>query len=274
MGANPVYVNVDKSFNIDPKDLGKIIDSKTKAIMPVCLYGSTRNIREVYHVAKSYNLKVIIDAAQCFGIPELIDYADIVVLSFNPFKNIGTFGKSGALITQCNDLSDQARRFSYHGFYEGKKNDKCLDWGYNGRMDNIQAAVLLKKLEYFELNSLKRCFLAHRYIEKLNKIENDNRIVLPVERNENTWHLFPIILNDKKSADLIEFGKSKSVEFDVYYPILSHEFKTNYASNYKHKDHLSKTSDIHSQIIHIPLHNHMSTYEQDNIIKVIYDFFR
>jgi len=274
VGASPVYANIDKSFNLDPNDIYRCITHKTKAIMPVCLYGSAKNMQKIYRTAMENGLRTIVDAAQCFGIPEIINYADLIAFSFNPFKNIGTFGKSGALLTRSEKIGNIARKYSYHGFFEGKKNYKALDWGFNSRMDNMQAAVLFKKLEFFELNALKRCYLAHRYIKILAPLMEAGEIVLPVEKLANSWHLFPALISQCHVEKLMDFAKKRNIEFEKYYPLLSHENITPYSSSYLDKDKLATSSEIHKKLIHIPLHNHMTLNEQDQIIEVLYEYFK
>lgn len=273
VGAKPIYVNIDMSYNMQYADIETMISEKTKVIMPVCLYGSIMNIKEVYDIAKKYDLHLIIDAAQCFGIPQIINYADILVLSFNPFKNIGTFGKSGALLTRSEDVQKLARMYSYHGFEYNKKNIKLLNWGYNCRIDNIQAAILKEKLTFFELNALKRCYLAHRYISKLHQLEVKKKISLPIERLNNTWHLFPLYLIENTGRDLISYAKAKGFEFEIYYPVLSNQYNTDYVAKYCKDLDFSKSENIHMHTVHIPLHNHMSIKEQDKILKLLYDYF-
>lgn len=273
VGAKPIYVNIDLSYNMQYTDIEMMISEKTKAVIPVCLYGSTMNIKEVYEVTKKFDLHLIIDAAQCFGITQIINYADILVLSFNPFKNIGTFGKSGALLTRSKDVQKLTRMYSYHGFEYNKKNIKLLNWGYNCKIDNIQAAILKEKLLFFEINTLKRCYLAHRYISKLKLLEERKKISLPIETLHNTWHLFPLYIINNKGSDLISYAKINGFEFEIYYPVLSNQYNTDYVAKYCKDIDFSKSENIHMHTIHIPLHNHMSIREQDKIIKLLYDFF-
>lgn len=273
IGASPVYANIDESFNIIPSEIERLITKRTKAVLPVCLYGSTKNIRDVFALAKKYNIKTLIDAAQCFGVTDIIKHCDFLFLSFNPFKNIGSFGKSGAILTNSDEGYSRSRQISYHGFFEGKKNIKSINWGYNCRMDNLQAATLHSKINYFEHNAIKRTYLAHRYLKELKKL-NENKFKLPIETIENTWHLFPLIVDENKRDQLVEFAKKRNIEFDVYYPVLSHKHETDYAKNYLEPIQFEKSEQLHSSLVHIPLHNHMSIYEQDKIIEVIHDFFK
>lgn len=274
IGARPVYGNIDASFNLSPSEIPRLVTARTKAILAVCLYGSIRNMSAIAQEARHHELRVIIDAAQCFGIPDIINYGDVVTLSFNPFKNIGGFGKSGALLTCSSAIAKRARQFSHHGFCEGKKNVKVQNWGYNSRMDNIQAATLLAKLSFFTLNALKRSYLAYRYIKKLTPLENRGCITLPVEKKANTWNLFPIRVIAGKRDELIRFAKIMNIEFDIYYPILGYDGANEYALTYQDKINFATSRSIHASVLQIPLHNHMSLEEQDRIVSVIHQFFQ
>lgn len=272
VGARPVFANIDTSYNMTADEIWQLRTSRTRAVLPVCLYGSTQNMRDIYRVAKENDLSVIVDAAQCFGIGGLIHNSDLLVLSFNPFKNIGSFGKSGAVLTRDPELAKAARQFSYHGFKEGAKNFKVQDWGYNSRMDNLQAATLLVKMNYFESNAIKRSFLARRYLENLSHLDN-NDLLLPVQRKDNTWHLFPVLLKNGNRDDLIAFAQKHRVEFDVYYPVLSHQGTNPYATSYPDKEQFRDSNAIHASLVHLPLHNHMSLEEQDRVTEVLNAYF-
>ncbi|MCX3311633.1 aminotransferase class V-fold PLP-dependent enzyme [Pantoea vagans] len=272
IGATPVFANIDRSYNINPSEIDRVRNKQTKAILPVCLYGSNKNMREVYLKSREADIPVVIDAAQCFGIKSVMDYCDVMALSFNPFKNIGSFGKSGAIITRSPALAQLARQYSYHGFAEGKKNIKSQDWGLNSRMDNLQAATLSVKLGHFEINSAKRCLLAARYHLLLKDLSA--HVDLPSELIENTWHLYPVYLQNGNRDELISFAQENGVEFDIYYPVLSHSGVHDLARKYPDKSQFRPSEQVHAALIHIPLHNHMSFREQDRVSEVLHAFFR
>ncbi|WP_413735661.1 aminotransferase class I/II-fold pyridoxal phosphate-dependent enzyme [Sodalis sp. RH21] len=274
IGAKPVYANIDESFNINPTEIARLATDKTKAVLAVCLYGSIRNMQQISREAECHELRVIIDAAQCFGIPEILRFSDAVALSFNPVKNIGGFGKSGALLTYSTEIAKRARQFSHHGIVEGEIHVKAHGRGFNSRMDNIQASAILAKFGFFEVNALKRAFLAYRYINQLTLLERKGRIILPIERLGNTWHLFPIRVNEAKRDELIRYAKIMNVEFDIHCTPPGHGDAHDYTPLHRDKISFPMSSFIYFSVLHIPLHNHMSLEEQDTVIKVIYDFFK
>ncbi|MBE5202470.1 DegT/DnrJ/EryC1/StrS family aminotransferase [Pectobacterium sp. FL60-S17] len=272
VGAVPVFANIDKSFNMLPDEVARLKTSRTKAVLPVCLYGSCRHIDAIYRIAREADIPVIVDAAQCFGIRSLMNYCDLLILSFNPFKNIGSFGKSGAILTQSPELARMARQYSYHGFAEGKKNIKTQDWGFNSRMDNMQAATLSVKLRHFENNAKKRSLLAARY--HLLLADLSHKIALQPEKNQNTWHLFPVLICQEERDSLFSFARERGIELDIYYPILSHCGEHPLATGYSSPEQFIPSEIIHSALFHLPLHNHMSIQEQNRVIEVLYDYFK
>ncbi|ATZ12563.1 DegT/DnrJ/EryC1/StrS family aminotransferase [Erwinia amylovora] len=272
VGAIPVFANIDASFNMLADEVVRLRTSRTKAVLPVCLYGSCRYIDVIYRIAREANIQVIVDAAQCFGIWSLMNYCDLLTLSFNPFKNIGSYGKSGAVLTQSPEHARMARQYSYHGFAQDKKNIKAQDWGLNSRMDNMQAATLSVKLRHFENNAKKRCLLAARYYLLLEVLSH--KITLPPEKYQNTWHLFPVLIRQGERDSLFAFAREKGVELDIYYPVLSHCGEHPLATGYSCPEQFNSSEIIHSALFHLPLHNHMSLQEQNSIVGVLHDYFK
>ncbi|EAA6041677.1 DegT/DnrJ/EryC1/StrS family aminotransferase [Salmonella enterica subsp. diarizonae] len=272
VGAVPVFANIDSSFNMLPDEVERLRTTRTKAVLPVCLYGSCMYIDAIHRIARKADIPVIVDAAQCFGIRSLIGHCDLLALSFNPFKNIGSFGKSGAVLTRSPELALLARQYSYHGFAEGKKNIKAQDWGLNSRMDNLQAATLSVKLRHFENNARKRCLLAARY--HLLLADLSHKMILPSDILQNTWHLFPVLLCQGERDSLFAFARERGVELDIYYPVLSHCGEHPLATGYSRREQFSASERIHSALFHLPLHNHMSFQEQNIITGVLHDYFK
>ncbi|MCT2386124.1 DegT/DnrJ/EryC1/StrS family aminotransferase [Erwinia pyrifoliae] len=272
VGAIPVFANIDASFNMHPDEVLRLRTSRTKAVLPVCLYGSCRYIGAIHRIAREADIPVIVDAAQCFGIWSLMNCCDLLTLSFNPFKNIGSFGKSGAILTQSPERALIARQYSYHGFTVGKKNIKAQNWGLNSRMDNMQAATLSIKLRHFKNNAKKRCLLAARYHLLLEFLAH--KITLPLEKFQNTWHLFPVLICQGERDALFSFARERGVELDIYYPILSHCGEHPLATGYSRPEQFIPSEIIHSALFHLPLHNHMSLQEQDSVVGVLHDYFK
>jgi UDP-2-acetamido-2-deoxy-ribo-hexuluronate aminotransferase len=151
MKAKPIFVDVEKStFNIDPNKIEAAITSKTKAIMPVSLYGQPAEMDEINAIAKKYNLKVIIDGAQSFGATYKeqaeVHHCDIYTTSFFPAKPLGCYGDGGAIFTNNSELAEKIRMMRVHG-QDKRYHHKYI--GMGGRLDTLQAAILLAKLPHY-----------------------------------------------------------------------------------------------------------------------------
>lgn len=272
VGAKPIYVDVDQWFNLDPDAAEQAITLRTKAIIPVCLYGKLPQLQKIKDIAELYHLYIITDAAQCFGIEETVRFSNIAVFSFNPYKNFGVFGKGGALITNDEQLGRKSRNFSYHGFEAGKKNVKIRDFGLNSRLDNLQAAIALAKAPYFVTNMLKRSYLAYKYCALLRDAQQSERLIIPDFSPQNTWHLYPVFARSAKQSDkLIRTMKDLyNIELNRYYPILSYQQKTAFNAVHYGDYHLENTELLHQRLFHLPIHNHMSIQELNKIVESIY----
>ena len=199
--AKPVFVDIDeKTYNIDPKKIEEKISSKTKAIIPVSLYGQPCDMDEINQIAKKYNLKVIVDGAQSFGSTYKgesdSNLGDISCTSFFPAKPLGCYGDGGALFTNDEKLADKIKSLRLHG-QSIRYHHQYI--GMGGRLDTIQAAVLNVKLKYYEKDLKLRQDVASKYTEVLReKLEGRSvkgyDIELPYvdERSTSAWAQYSI----------------------------------------------------------------------------------
>ena len=191
-GAKPVFVDVDEYFCINPTLIEKKINKKTKAIIPVHLYGQACEIDKIMKIAKKYRLKVIEDCAQAhltkYNEKIVGNFGDVGVFSFFPGKNLGAFGDAGAIICKDRKLYLKIKKFSNHGSLKKNEHDT---FGVNSRLDQLQALILTEKLKYLEIFNKKRNYLAKKYFSYLKK---NTLIELPnVRKNTyNTYHQFVI----------------------------------------------------------------------------------
>ncbi|MBB6449727.1 3-dehydro-glucose-6-phosphate--glutamate transaminase [Geomicrobium halophilum] len=269
MGAHPVWVDIDQdTYCLDASKIPALITRKTKAILPVDLYGRQPDQQAIRKVADTYNLTVIEDGCQAIGSESLGEYSDLLVLSFNPYKNLGVCGKSGAILTNDKELSLQCKRLSYHGFSVGEKNVKETKYGFNARMDNFQAAIGLERFKYLTLNNFKRSLLAKRYIEKLNILEKEGKISLPENTYDHVWHLFSIrVHHNQRNSIKQRIQDNYKVQTDVYYPYLSHQQNISYLQNKRQS--LSNTELVHSELLHLPLFPQFTLKEQDQVVEAL-----
>ncbi len=198
VGAVPVLVDCGKDHLIDGNDLIHRITKKTKAIMPVQLNGRTVNMDKIIEVSTKYNLKIVEDSCQALGSKYKNRFAgtfgEAGTFSFYPSKTLGCFGDGGAIITNKDDVAELVHLYRDHGRGE---DGKVWTYGYNARLDNIQAAILIEKFKQYENFINKRRKLASVYNEKLKDL---SQIILPPGPNENDDH-FDIYQNYEIEAE-------------------------------------------------------------------------
>ena len=275
-GATPVLSEVDPAtYNLDPAQIEARITPRTRAIVPVHLYGRLADIERIRDIAERHQLKVIADAAQCFGVSRLGENCAASILSFNPFKNFGACGKGGAIVTDDETLAARCRELSYHGFDRGKKNVKVAAYGYNARMDNFQAATALARFPYFTYNALKRSYLAHRYIRELKPLVERGVLAVPTLEKDHTWHLFAVKILGQRDKNQVQqkLLKGFQIETEHYYPILTHQQKTPLQRTLFADVQLPNTEEVHKRLLHLPLHNQFTLGEQDRVLEALYAVF-
>ncbi|WP_255285605.1 DegT/DnrJ/EryC1/StrS aminotransferase family protein, partial [Bacillus wiedmannii] len=273
VGAKPIFVDIDqKSYCIDPSKIEEAITQKTKCILPVHLYGKQSEMKKIREIADIYQLRVIEDACQAIGSSNLGEYGDIIVLSFNPYKNFGVCGKAGAIVTDNETLAIRCNQYSYHGFEIDKKNKKVLDFGFNSKIDNLQAAIGLERIKYLSYNNLKRAYLAQRYIRDLKELEDRELIKLPKMTEDNVWHLFPIRVENGRRDELKnKLYQLYNIETDIYYPVLSHKQNTKRVKENDLQKNILNTEQVHKEILHLPLHPNMMLEEQNFVLEGLFN---
>jgi dTDP-4-amino-4,6-dideoxygalactose transaminase len=206
-GASPVFVDIDEFWNINVTKIEEKINSKTKAVLPVHLYGQWANMSALKVITDNHNLKIIEDAAQMHGRAELNNpgqYSDLTGISFYPTKQLGAFGDAGAILTNDNDYVNLIRDFTNHA---------SQPFGINSRMDPLQAAFLSVKLQYLDGWIKRRSEIATNYLELLSGLPG---ITLPAKDIRSTWYNFVVQLLDRDSVQ----GElsNNGIETKVNYP--------------------------------------------------------
>jgi len=269
VGAKPVIVDIDpQSYQIDVSRIEAAITPKTKAIIPVHLYGHPAEMNPILDIARGYNLKVVEDNAQAFGAEykgkKTGSFGDIGCLSFFPTKNLGAFGDGGGVVTNDDALAEQMRMLRAHGW---KKKYYSEMVGYNSRLDAMQAAILQVKLPYLDSWNDKRRELAHRYTEKLIS----SGVVTPVEREwgRHVYHLY--IVRSSRRAELQSFLKERGIASEVYYPLPPHLSIPCRKFGYKGGDfpHAELAAE---QTLALPLYPELTETQQDEVITAVGEF--
>ncbi len=269
VGAKPVIVDVDpQSYQIDVSKIEAAITSKTKAIIPVHLYGHPAEMGPILEIARKHGLKVIEDNAQGFGAEYLGkktgSFGDVACLSFFPTKNLGAYGDGGAVATNDPALAERMRMLRTHGW---KKKYYSEEVGYNSRLDALQAAILQAKFPHLDSWNEKRRELSKRYTEHLAPLG----IVTPVEREwaKHVYHLY--IIRSEKRDELQAFLKQKGIASEVYYPIPPHLSVPCKKFGYKEGDfpHAEKAA---KETLALPLYPELTLAQQDEVIATIKEF--
>ena len=219
MKAKPVFVDIDEvTFNIDPSKIEAAITDKTKAIMPVSLYGQPADMDEINAIAKKHGLKVIIDGAQSFGATYKsqaeVHHCDIYTTSFFPAKPLGCYGDGGAVFTNNDDYAEKIRMMRVHG-QNKRYHHKYI--GIGGRLDTMQAAVLLAKLPHYVGEIKSRQTIAEKYSQALY-----NRVLTPIVKSGRTsvWAQYTVKVQSREQAQ--ENLKKEGIPTAVHYPMPLH----------------------------------------------------
>lgn len=267
VGAKPVFVDCYPNYyTIDVAKIEEKITSKTKAIIPVHLYGQPVDMDVINQIAQKYNLVVIEDAAQAHGAmykgKRIGTFGDAACFSFYPGKNLGAYGDAGAVVTNDESLAKKVRMLANHGRTE-KYNHEIE--GYNSRMDGIQAAVLSVKLPYLDEWISNRRDVAEYYRKQLQNIPE---VILPVEPNnvKSVYHLF--VIRAERRDQLKKYLTEKGISTGIHYPIA-----LPYLKAYHYLGHTSEdfpvSYEYQSQLLSLPIFPEMTKeqiqYVCDNI---------
>lgn len=274
LGATPVFVDVDEMyFQLDVASVQKAITQKTKAIIPVHLFGQTANLEEILEIAHQNHIKVVEDCAQSVGGKYglqgaqqfLGTFGDFGCTSFFPTKNLSCFGDGGALFTNDDDLASKARMIASHGQKE-KYNHHLV--GINSRLDSLQAAVLKVKLTSLSLLLDKKSALAHQYQTQLKSV---TQIALPKTHSKcaNSWNQFTIRVKNGYRDDLKSFLKTKEIESAIYYPMPI----TEQLAYQKFKESVPVSAKLSQEVLSLPIHPLLTLEDIDYICSQIKDFF-
>lgn len=263
----PVLIEPDiNTYLLDPLKIEEKITPKTKAILPVHLYGQTCQMNEINKIAKKHNLKVIEDSAQShgayFGDKRSGNLGDASGFSFYPGKNLGALGDGGAVTTNDEKLANTIKALANYGSHKKYEN---LYKGINSRLDEMQAAMLRVKLRHLDNEVEKRREIANYYLEN---IKNDN-IVLPTLRaqDNHVWHV--LVVRTTKRDELQKYLLENGIQTLIHYPIPPH--KQNAYSEWKNESYLI-SEKIHEEILSLPISGVQSLEDTKKIVQVINDF--
>jgi dTDP-4-amino-4,6-dideoxygalactose transaminase len=282
----PVLVDVDPiNFNIDIEAIKRAITPKTKAIVPVHLFGLAANMDEIMELANAHNLYVIEDNAQGIGAnytskdgskKKTGAIGHVASTSFFPSKNLGCYGDGGAIFTNDDDLAHIIRGIVNHGMYERYHHDVV---GVNSRLDSIQAAVLRAKLPKLDAYNTARRNAARKYTKALSGIKN---IITPTGFCDagnticdtcdcHVFHQYTLRIIDSNRDALVKHLNENGIPCGVYYPIPLHLQKAYKDERYKEEDFVV-TNQLVKEVISLPMHTELDDEQIDFITKNIINF--
>ena len=264
-GAIPVFTDVDEYYNLDARKIEEKINSKTKAILVVHLFGQAAEMDKIKAIAEKYNLYLVEDCAQshgaCFDGVVTGVWGNIGCFSFYPTKNIGAFGDSGAVVTNDYELYQKIKMLRNYGSRIKYRNEIL---GVNSRMDEIQAALLSIKLRHYPELRSERESIANEY---LTRIKNP-LVTLPKirEKSDHVWHLFVVEINNRDKFQ--EYLNDNGIVTQIHYPIPPHLSE---AYNYlgKMEGDYPITEYYAKHIISLPMFEGMLVEEIDHIIEIV-----
>jgi len=272
VGGKVVFVDCHPDYyTIDTNKIEEKITNKTKAIIPVHLYGQPADMDSIMEIAKKNNLFVIEDAAQSHGAKyknkKVGTFGDISIFSFYPGKNLGAYGDGGAIVTNDDKLAKYCRMYANHGRIE-KYNHEFE--GINSRLDGLQAAVLNVKLKYIDEWNKNRNKIANWYFDKLKGIK---QLILPKIRPENfsVFHLFVVRVESRDK--LRKFLKEKEISTGIHYPI-----SLPFLHAYKYLGHTKEDFPIsynyQDKLLSLPIYPEMKEEQIDYVVRNIKEFYR
>ncbi|MCY6483558.1 DegT/DnrJ/EryC1/StrS family aminotransferase [Clostridium aestuarii] len=270
VGATPVFADIEKdTLCIDCDSIEKNITKKTKAIIPVHIFGQMCDMDRIMEIAEKHNLVVIEDACQAIGAQykgkKAGSIGHVGCYSFFPTKNLGGYGDGGMIVTNDDELAEKIKLLRVHGS-KVKYHHEVI--GHNSRLDEIQAAILRVKLNYIDKWNDARKEHAHIYNELLKDVD----VQLPTEREncKHVYHLYTI--QSLKRDELAAYLKENGIATGIYYPIPVHFQKVYEYLNYKKGD-LKNAEDACEKTFALPLYPEMTKEQQEYVVSKIKEFF-
>jgi dTDP-4-amino-4,6-dideoxygalactose transaminase len=267
-GATPVFVDVENdTYNIDPRAFQKAITKRTKAVIPVHLYGQSADMNEIADIARKNNVKIIEDAAQAHGAKyngrRIGSLGDVACFSFYPTKSLGAFGDAGMIVTNDPVINEKAlmlRDYGRQGRYEHKIK------GYNSRLDTVQAVVLNAKLKYLDEWNAMRAEKAAYYQKLLKDVKN---IITPFVKSDRSHVYQTYAVRIKGNRDLVlESLKKKGISSLIHYPIPLHLQEAYKELNGRPGD-FPVAEGLSNEVLSLPMFPHITNQQIDAVCQAL-----
>jgi len=273
LGARPVLVDIDpRTYNLDPQKLEAAITPRTKAIIPVHLYGQPAEMDVIMDIARKHNIPVIEDAAQAHGATyrnhSVGTFGLLTCFSFYPGKNLGAYGDAGALVTNDDELNHKIRMLRDHGRTSKYEHEIS---GYGFRLDGIQAAVLDVKLKHLPAWNAARRAHADYYTELLSNV--DASIVTPYEpaHVQAVYHLY--VIRTRQRDELLQYLKERDIEAGIHYPVPLH-MQPVYKNLGYQQGAFPATEQAAQEILSLPIYPELTHAQMERVVETMREFYR
>jgi len=265
VGATPVFVDIEPdTYNIDSDQIESAITLKTKAIMPVSLFGQMPDFNAINKIATNHGIPIIEDGAQSFGATQhgrlSCGVTTIGSTSFFPAKPLGCYGDGGAIFTNDDPLANKIRAIRMHG---SEKKYHHLYLGMNGRLDTIQAAILLAKFPHFSMEIKAREEIGARYSELLQEC-----CVVPKVQEDNTHVYAQYTIRVPNRDQMIKELKSQGIPTGIYYPKCHHE-QPAFANLGYHEGNFPVSEQASKEVMSLPMHPWLSNDDQNRVVDAV-----
>lgn len=279
LGLKPILVDANiENYNIDTKKIKAAITEKTKAIVPVHLFGQCANMEEIMQIAKDHQLFVVEDNAQAIGadytfsdgtIKKAGTIGDIGTTSFFPSKNLGCFGDGGALFTNNDELAEKISMIANHGMKKRYYHEMI---GINSRLDTIQAAILNAKLPHLDTYCKARQKAADFYNQTFAKIDG---LEIPKIEDFTThvFHQYTLRVKNRKRDALKKWLEEKQIPAMIYYPVPLHKQQA-FANLFDKEKKFPFTEQLTQEVLSLPIHTELTTAQLNYITKAVIEFFK
>jgi dTDP-4-amino-4,6-dideoxygalactose transaminase len=270
LGAKPVFVDIDEqTFNIDPAEIERAVNPRTKAIIPVHLFGQCADMSAINDIAQRHQLRVIEDAAQSIGARfqnrMACGLGDIGCLSFYPTKNLGGFGDGGMIVTNDEELANRLRKYANHGMNRRYYHDVV---GINSRLDAIQAAAIQIKLRTLPQLTIARRENASRYQQMFTDSKLAEQMVLPQETpgSYHVWNQYTVRVVHQDRDQFRGQLQHRGVGSEIYYPVPLHLQECFRSLGYQ-PGSLPKTERASEQVLSLPIYPELEIFEQEFVVQ-------
>jgi len=271
VGARPVFVDIDlKTLNIDPGKIEDAVTENTVAVLPVHLFGNPAEMDPILEIAEKHNLKVIEDCAQSFGATyhgrQTGSLGDAGAFSFFPTKNLGGFGDGGLITTDDDEMAKTCRKLRSHGGLKKYHNEML---GYNSRLDTIQAAVLLEKLNHIDCFNERRLGVAESYNRQLGHL---SAVKLPEISEGHVFHQYTLRVMNGKRDKLREYLSSRNISTGIYYPVPQDKLPV--YDGCGRKESLEHSELAAGQVLSLPIYPGISQEAVERVAMEVRAFFQ